>query len=214
MSEMGLDLSVPVGVSGAFLCDRARFYEIRELLTEFDRSNSRLSEVEYGLLCCNDPQWLAKFEGRCRQLNRDLEQELVKRAESLEAEKKSLTERIAELRQKLLALEPSALQVHTTLVGPSILYPQPLLNSGPRKERNAAVAARNAAIDCYLQLPNDLAICEALDDEFPPTKDRPAPQFPDPWFQKFGVKSFVEAYYKCPHLVHTLIGKRRTRQSP
>ena len=79
--------------------------------------------------------------------------------------------------------------------------------------KDLGVAARNKVIDGLLHLPN-LAICKALDDEFPPTKERPAPQFPDSWFREFGIKFFAEAYNNCPRLVNTMIWRRRKQLSP
>jgi hypothetical protein len=207
MNETGLALSAPVGVSGAFLVDKKLFSEIQKLSAEYLRLSSRLAEVLYKLRCCNDPQWFISFENRCRRLKRDPERELVELADSLEIEKAALTAREEETRQKLLQLEPTALDLSHTLAGAASQYRAPFTAS--KREKNPAIEARNKVIDCLLHLPNDLAICIALDEEFPPTKDRPASQFPNRWFVRLGVKSFEEAYRKCPHLVHTLIWKRR-----
>ena len=49
MNEAGLELSVPMGVSGAFLYDQPRFAEIRKLCAEYRRVDSRLHDVEYEL---------------------------------------------------------------------------------------------------------------------------------------------------------------------
>lgn len=213
MNEMGLALSGPVGVSGAFLIDKERFSEIQKLSAEYSRLSSRLAEVLYKLRCCNDPQWFISLENRCRRLKRDSKQELVELVDVLEIEKAALTTKVAESRRKLLQLEPTALDLNHTLVGASSQYGAPLTRPASKRERNPAIEARNKVIDCLLHLPNDLAICKALDEEFPPPKDRPASQFPNRWFVRLAVKSFEEAYCKCPHLVHTLIWKRRRLQS-
>jgi hypothetical protein len=213
MNEMGLALSGPVGVSGAFLVDKKRFSAIQKLSVDYSRLSSRLAEVQYKLRCCNDSEWLASFENRCRRLKRDPERELVELADSLEIEKAALTTKVAESRLKLLQLEPTALDLNYSLVGASSQYGAPFTRPASKRERNPALEARNKVIDCLLHLLNDLAICKALDEEFPPTKDRPASQFPNRWFVRLGVKSFEEAYCKCPHLVHTLIWKRRRLQS-
>lgn len=212
MNDMGLVLSVPVGVSGAFLVDKKRFSEIQKLSIEFSRLSSRLAEVQYKLRRCNDSEWLASFEDRCRRLKRDAKRELVELADSLETEKATLTAKAEEIRQKLLQLEPTALDLNHTLVGASSQYGTPFTKPASKRERNPAIEARNRVIDCQLHLPND-AICEVLDEEFPPLKDRPASQFPNSWFERLGVMSFKEAHCKCPHLVHTLIWKRRKLQS-
>jgi hypothetical protein len=201
-------------VSGKFLCDKETFSEIRKLFAEFRGLSSKLGKVEYDLRCFDDPEWIASFEKQCQRLKRDPKRQLIARADSLETQKAALASQIDEVRHKLLLLEPTALDIRHSLVGAPAQYWHPLPSPKRRKEKNAAVEARNAAIDCLLHLPNDLAICKALDDEFPPTQDRPAPQLPNSWFERFGVKSFVEAYRKCPHCVHTMIGKRRGLQSP
>jgi len=139
----------------------------------------------------------------------DAKQELVVRARALEAEKRSLCEQRDELKEKLDKMDPSALQVHTSLAGARALC-SPQRDLTATRAKDASIAARNKAIDCLLHLSN-LAICKALDDMFRPPH---APQFPDSWFRICGAKSFVEAYHECPHLVHTLISKRRRRQSP
>jgi len=213
MNEMGLALSGPVGVSGAFLIDKKRFSEIHKLSAEYSRLRSRLAEVLYKLRCCNDSEWLSSFENRYLRLKRDPKRELIELTDRLEIEKAALAARVAESRKRLLQLEPTALDLNYSLVGASSAYGAPFTRPASKRERNPAIEARNKVIDCLLHLPNDLAICKAWDDQFPATQDRPAPQFPDRWFERFGVKSFVEAYFKAPHLVHTLIGKRRRLQS-
>ena len=115
MNETGLDLGVPVGVSGAFLYDKLRFSEIQKLSTEFYRLNSQVGEMESKLLYCNDPQWLHSFERRCCRLGLDPKQELIAQADSLETRKAVLTEQMDEVRQKLLALE-SRRSTPTTLL--------------------------------------------------------------------------------------------------
>ena len=214
MENTGLELSAPVGVSGKFLCDKEKFSDILKHFIEFRRLNLKLGKVEYELRCFGDPEWIASFEKQCQRLKRDPKRQLVHRADSLETEKAALTSQIEEVRKKLLLLEPTALDTRHTVVGAPEQYWYPLPSPKRPKEKNAAVEARNAAIDCLLDLPNDLAICKALDDDFPSTKDRLAPQLPNSWFEKYGAKSFVQAYYKCPGLVHTMIWRRRRRQSP
>lgn len=209
MYESGLDFSAPVGVSGLFLSDDARFLEIRNLLVELDRLNLRLNKTEYDLACCNDPKWLDAFRERCRRSNRDAKQDLVLHAAGLETEKRSLIEKIDQLKQKLLELEPSALQVHTSLAGARALCLPVPSDVTPTRVKDPNVASRNKAIDCLLHLRN-FAICKELDDMFPPPH---APQLLDGWFRRFGVKSFVEAYRKCPRLVHAMIGRRRKLKS-
>ena len=96
MSETGLNLSVQPGVSGAFLRDEPRFLEIRKRIAEYDRLKSRLAKVEYELLCCNDPQWLASLKIRCKRLKQDFRRELAKQAEIPEitgAEAAAVTQR-------------------------------------------------------------------------------------------------------------------------
>jgi hypothetical protein len=213
MDDMTLDLTFPFGVSGAFLMNENRFLEIHRMTEEFSLLSLRLQEVEAKIGNCSNSQWLISFRKQCHRLRRDHKRKLVELADSLEIEKSTLTAKKDETRQKLLRLEPTALD-SSTLARASYHNPFPFVHQKQTRGKNTAVEARNAAIDCLLHLPNNRTICEHLDDEFPPTKDRPAPQFPDPWFRKFGVMSFVEAYHKCPHLVHSMIGKRRREQSP
>jgi hypothetical protein len=211
--QMGLNLSVPIGVSGAFLTDKARFSEIRQLFTEYSLLIERLAKAQHGLHNCMHPEWLFSFGNRCRRLRLDPNQELVEQERKLSIERTELTIGIEEVRRQLLQLEPRALDACHTMVGalPFLSHRRDLQESKRQGRKTPAVEARNSVIDCHLKLPN-LGICQELDGEFPYT-DRPAPQFPDNWFRCFNVKSFLEAYEhgECSRLVQTMISKRRAR---
>lgn len=208
-NEAGLDLKVPMGVSGAFLHDTQRFAEISTLSAEYRQLSSRLRKVEYDLNCCNYPAWLQSFEKQCRRLKRDPNLELRRRAEQLEEQKSFLIKQLDDTRTRLHALEPTALEVHHTLSGLVPSNRRPEATSVSSRRENSDVAARNAVIDSLLDQPA-LGICSELDDRFP-ANDRPAAQFVDSWFRKFAVKAFIQAYNheQCRRLVHTLISKRR-----
>lgn len=214
MNEPDLELSVPVGVSGAFLRDKNRFAEIRRLYSEFNHLCSMLEDIERKLHSCNDPEWLTAFERRCLRLKRDAETALVAEESKLQTRRAELASSKEETRQKLLELEPSALDVHHTLGGSS-RYLNPPVERRRQKQVSPEVGTRNKAIDSLLHLSN-LGICKELDDMFP-YSDRPAPQLPHAWPGRFDVKTFEEAYENkvCRHLVHTMISKRRKlSQSP
>ena len=51
MDEQGLELAVPIGVSGAFLRDRNRFEEIRKLRTELNHLCSNYSRLSGNWIC-------------------------------------------------------------------------------------------------------------------------------------------------------------------
>jgi hypothetical protein len=216
MNDQGLELAVPVGVSGAFLRDRKRFEEIRKFRAEFNRSCSMLLETEQKLDLSVDPEWLTAFEQRCNRRKRNLEMALIDEAKSLEEQRTELAARKEEARQKLLELEPHAMDdVRYSLVGCPSQNPYFGVGRTQRRQANPDVKTRNEAIDCLLDLPV-LGICKWLDDTFPHSGN-PAPQFPDTWFKRFGVSTFEQAYNnkKCKHLVRTMISKRRNkRQSP
>jgi hypothetical protein len=211
MNEQGLELAVPVGVSGAFLRDRNRFEEIRKLRTEFNRLCSMHLETERKLDLFLDPEWLTAFEQRCKRLKRNLEIALIDEDERLERQSTELAARKEEARQRLLELEPNALDVRHLLVGCPSQCPIFPVKRTQQRRTNPEVKTRNEAIDCMLHL-SDLGICGELDDLFPKS-ERPAPQLLDSWVQRFGVTTFVEAYEneECKHLVHSMFSKRRDK---
>ena len=194
-------LAVSIGVSGAFLCDVERFHKIRRLSAELRTVRAQLCEVEARLRNCNDPDWLFRFGNACQRRRCDPKESFPALAEKLGADRVRLGAQMEELRRKLLELEPTfPLTAHS------------LLQFGPRATRrmkDPAVAARDAVIDARLDHPAP-AICEILDQEFPFT-GRPAPELPDRWFRDFGVKTFVQAYRKCPNRVRKMISVRRRK---
>jgi hypothetical protein len=212
--QTGLDLCVPIGVSGAFLTDKTQFSEIRKLFAEHSLLIQKLATVALELQSINHPEWLTWFEKRCQRLKLDSKQALVERERKLCVEKTDLTIRKAEVQRKLLQLEPRALDTCHTLVGvaPFLRYGDDFQESKGLGRKSPGVEARNSVIDCHLNLSN-CGVCQELDDEFPHT-DRPAPQFPENWFRRFDVKSFVEAldHSECSRLVRTMISKRRAKK--
>ena len=207
MEEITPSLAAPLGASGAFLCDVARFHEIRRLMAELHTVQAQLCEVDARLLNCNHPDWLFHFGNACRRKRRDPKEALPAFAGKLEADRVRLRANMEELRLKLLELEPT---LHLTTH--SLVEPASVAQLAPRathRMKDHAVAARNAVIDAHLDHPA-LAICEILDQEFPFT-DRPASQLPDRWVRDFGVKIFVEAYRRCPNRVRKMISVRRRK---
>jgi len=208
MEEVTLNLAVPIGVSGAFLYDMERFLEIRRLSAELRSVQAELYEVEARLLSCNDPEGLSRFGNACQRKKCDPKEALPALTQKLEADRARLKAQMEELRLNLLKLEPTLhLTMHSLVEPPS---PLQLAPRATHRRQDPAVAARNAVIDAYLDQP-DLAICEILDQEFPRT-DGPAPELPDSWFRDFGVKTFIEAYKKCPNRVHKMISVRRRKR--
>ena len=207
MGGTTLSLAVPIGVSGAFLHDPGRFIEIHRLSAEFGKVKARLEEVEVRLRNCNEPEWLFRFGKTCERKKGNPKEELPALAEKLEADRARLRAQMEELQLKLREFEPTLnLTTHSLVETASALQlaPRPT-----QRMQQPEVAARNAVVDAHLDDPNP-AICEILDQEFPYT-DRPASELPDLWFRDFGVKTFVEAYKKCPNRVQKLISVRRRK---
>jgi hypothetical protein len=215
MNEEGLELSLPLGVSGAFFHDRGRYTTVRNLLKEFNRLSRLVVETEQKLDSINDPEWLNVF-GRWRKPVglAELEITLNLEADGLEKRLVDFAAKRNDLRQEILKLEPHAFDVRRSLVGchPYFRFADDELNL--LAEPNPEVKARNAVIDCFLAETN-LGICGELDEAFPKPSDRPARQFPDTWFLKFDVTTFVEAYNdkRCRPLVHSMISKRRRKRA-
>jgi len=205
--EITPSLAVPLGVSGAFLCDVERFHKIRRLSAELRTVRAQLCEVEARLRNCNDPDWLFRFGNACQRRRCDPKESLPALAGKLEADRIRLKAQMEELRLKLHELEPT---LH--LPAHSLVEPASVAQLAPRathRMKDPALAGRNAVIDARLDHPA-LAICEILDQEFPFT-DRPASQLPDRWVRDFGVKTFVEAYGRCPNRVLKMISVRRRK---
>lgn len=201
-------LAAPIGVSGAFLHDTGRFIEIRRLSAEFRKVKSQLYEVEARLLSCNDPEWLFRFGKTCQRKKSDPKEGLPALAEKLEADRARLRAQMEELQLKLRELEPTL-----NLTTHGLVEPASALQLAPRptqRMQQPEVAARNAVIDARLDHP-DLAICEILDLEFCYADRRPS-ELPDRWVRDFGVKTFTEAYEKCPNRVHKMISVRRRKR--
>lgn len=208
MDDSTLDLSAPIGVSGIFLTDTAKFTELHRQFAELLSITSRFEGVDARIRNCNDPAWLISFEKRCLRLNRDPRTELPELVQDLESQKNKLQAQKDETEKTILQLEPTALDVSRTLA------PRFGVFSGqreyPRLKKNPDIAARNTIIDARLDEPNEV-ICNALDFELG-QPDRPTQGIPDSWIKKYGVKTFREAYNRCPNLVHAMIWKRRARR--
>jgi hypothetical protein len=200
-----VNLSVLIGISGAFLTDPARFSKISDLFAELSQGESRLTRVKAQLDNCNHPLWLNSFGRRCERRKRDPRLELPSLVSGLEAEKKQLELRITDVRRDLAQLEPTAVNVTTALAEPVSGF-----STSPVKRRvqNPDMAARNALIDSLLE-ESDLAICKALDFDLARPDGRPTMGLPQSWVSAFNVHTFCAAYSRCPKLVHTLISKRR-----
>lgn len=209
MNEQGLELTVPMGVSGAYLLDKARFGQIRIAWRTFYRLRSALLEVEQKLQRCHDPEWLTAFGQRCGRSKSNPEEALTEQVNRLGRQRMTLEAEKEEARSKLLALEPRALDGYQTLAAGSLPYLHLPPRPARRILRNPAAKSRYEVIDCFLDLPNK-TIAYELDAAFP-FFDRPSPQLPEPWFEKYGVRTFKEAYghKKCKHLLISMISKRR-----
>jgi hypothetical protein len=214
MNEEGLELSVPLGISGAFLRDRVRFTALRDLLKKFNHLGRLVYETEQKLDSINDPEWLSVFERRRKPVElAELEITLKLEADGLEKRLVDFTAERNDLCQEILRLEPHAFDVRRSLVGCYPHFPFAYDGLKRRAEPNPEVKARNAVIDCFLGQ-TDSGICGELDEAFPKLPDRPARQFPDTWFLRFGITTFVEAYEdeRCRPLVHAMISKRRRKR--
>jgi hypothetical protein len=210
MSETVETTTVPFGISGQFLFNPEKFFEISRLSAELDSSSSKLQTVEEQRRRCNDTVWLISFENRCQRLKRDSRHELVSLVEKLETQKAILQAAVDNTRQAILKLEPSALETKTTVAGSLPMYPATPVR---RREGNPELIARNAVIDDH---PNEStkSICKLLDFHLG-VPGRCTPGIPPSWVNKFGVTTFTDAYRVCSQLVHTLISKlRRKRRLP
>jgi hypothetical protein len=207
MSET-VETAVPIGISGLFLTDRDGFSEISRLFSELYFANKKLHEVQVRLTNCNQHAWLTSFEKRCNRSHRNSNLELTSLAAKLENKKATLVAAIKTIEQKILELDPTALDQKTTLAGSTHPF---LALPDKRRTLDEDVASRNAVIDLHLDK-LDKHVCKILDEKFGLDEGRPSLGIPNRWVEKYDVKSFKDSYAKCPALVHTLISKRRRRR--
>jgi hypothetical protein len=200
-----VDVSVPFGVSGAFLTDEKKFSVICSLSSKLSTGADRLRRIESKLTDCNRPPWLLSFKKKCLRRRQDFRTELVSLVQRLESEKAALTATIARIQADLTELGPTIPETITSLAFSHQASSRSRLMSS---DSNPDVVARNAIIDGHLG-ERDRAICIALDETFPTPEGRPAKGLPDNWFTTYGAYTYCQAYEKCRQLVQTVISKRR-----
>jgi len=207
--EKTVDVSSPIGVSGAFisLAQAGKLAEVSSAVLEYQSLVSQLARVEEKLEDCNNSVFLIRLAEKCRKRRQDFVSELKKLTQSLETKKTQLHTRLTEIKQHLIDEYPT-LDGSLSGVMPASV---PILTPAPRTGRPyPGVAGRNAVIDKYLQ-ESDLDICKKLDFNFMRDGKVSSEYLPASWTRDFGVRTFVGAYreHGCRNRVHKLISGRR-----
>jgi hypothetical protein len=183
---------------------------ISELIRECERLTDRLDDIEERLRACNNPIALARLEADCRLRRVDFVTQLQKLVRELEGDKAVTMAKLQQAKDRIVCEEPGLST--STLVMPSAPPVLALRRMKVKREIDPNLITRGAVIDHNLDSP-DLDICKKLD-QLNRQGDQPNDQIPSSWYDKFGVKTFVQAYRHpgCRKLVHKMFSVRRRRR--
>jgi hypothetical protein len=205
-----IDVTSPIGTSGEFikLAEEGKLQEISPLVAKHHKVGTRLAIIEGKLRHCNIPESLNELATYCKNRQKDFVPALKQLVKKLEDEKARLRSKLRTIERQLSQKQSSLAksleqQIYTVPADQLTLVPARHVESDPDiTRRNALIFAKRKA--------SAAAICRMLDLEFvrPDEKSR---VIPEPWVEKLGVRTFVEAHRheKCRPLVETLISKAK-----
>lgn len=198
-----LDLSGPVGGSGAFieLHRNGALQKVQPLWRKCVLLHRHLGDVKAKLRLCNEAGWLFEFTKRCQQQEKEFDKEIRLVAEGLEKSKASLEGQFEKLYSQLEAIDPSLVQLAHTLAGAQLPYGYRESSFAGGKS-SIPVLKRNWVIEENPSLRSH-ELCKRFDAEEIPIPER--------WRERFSVDSWSSAYENedCKKLIHKMISEAR-----
>jgi hypothetical protein len=178
--------------------------ECRKLLAELDNV--------WALILSRDQDWLDKFALRMLHEKKNAAENLQRQVDTLDSRRRKLAVKIRKTILQIAALGGSfdpQQRPHSSRIAKASTNTQ---DFGPGRNASGPAQWRDFIIRNNAKMSNE-DLCKRLDFEFMQSGEQPAQGLPENWTNKYGVKSYAEAYKnpKTKPLIQKLISKAKQR---
>lgn len=184
--------------------------EVLQLRIHLRKLKTELEKVNAELMRCEEYAWIDKFAMRLLAAHKPVYANLQRHFEDLENRSRKLVVETETIFDKIVNMGGSVVafpEADSSQSGPK--SPLPLIPSSGRNEK-ASARFRDYTIQRHRDLPNK-ELSRKLDFELPQGGDQPSLGIPEGWTEKYGVRTYAQAYQhpQCRKLFQKLISKAK-----